>query len=73
MTLLKFLIKINCDAIKIASAEMVNFPLLELVGKSKIPIILSTGMNYWEEIVESVNFLKASSELVFVLSKFIKN
>ena len=53
----QFLIELGCEAIKIASSEMTNYPLLDVVRRSKIPVILSTGMSHWEEIVDSVNFL----------------
>lgn len=63
----KFLIKLKSDAIKVASAEMINFPLIELLGKTEIPIILSTGMNYWDEIVESVDFLSSLTKKICIL------
>ena len=54
---LKFLIKLKCDFIKIASSELVNLPLLDIVRKSNILIILSTGMSTLEEIKQSINFI----------------
>ncbi len=54
----EYLISIKTKMIKIASSEMLNFPLLNLIGRSKIPLILSTGMSDWDEISSSVYFLK---------------
>lgn len=63
----KFLVKIKCPIIKISSADMLNFPMLEIIGKSKIPLILSTGMSKWNEINQSINFfLKFSKKLVIL-------
>ena len=45
-------------AFKVASADMTNLPLLDyLTGLGK-PMILSTGMSRWEEVVTTVEFLK---------------
>ena len=63
----EFLIKMECEAIKMASAEMSNYYMLEFLGKSNIPIILSTGMNYWDEIVESVDFIKKFTDKLCIL------
>lgn len=51
------LIKIKTEIIKVASSEMMNYPLLDVIGKSHIPVIVSTGMSCWDEIVDAVNFL----------------
>ncbi|MFC1807232.1 N-acetylneuraminate synthase family protein [Candidatus Omnitrophota bacterium] len=61
------LIKLNPEAIKIASSEMTNYPLLDLVRRSQIPVILSTGMAQWNEIVDSVNFIKEINEKICIL------
>ena len=63
----ELLIELQCDAIKIASADMSNFPLLDKIRRTQIPIILSTGMNYWEEILESINFIKEKTDKLCVL------
>jgi sialic acid synthase SpsE len=42
---------------KVASADIDNFPLLEEIAQTKKPIILSTGASYFNEIIETVNFL----------------
>ena len=63
----KYLIELGCDIIKIASSEMTNYPLLDVVGKSNIPVLLSTGMSRWHEIVDSVNFLEKYHSCVCIL------
>jgi N,N'-diacetyllegionaminate synthase len=63
----ELLINMQTELIKIASSEMMNYPLLDVIGRSKIPIILSTGMNSWEEIEDSVNFLKTYNTQLCIL------
>lgn len=63
----EFLIEMGIEIIKIASSEMTNYPLLDVVRRSIIPVILSTGMSSWEEIVESVNFIKEYHNNICVL------
>jgi N-acetylneuraminate synthase len=54
-----FVENLGVPAYKTASADMINLPLLgHLVRKGK-PIIASTGMSRWEEVVTTVDFLKA--------------
>ena len=45
------------DRIKIASRDLNHIPLLEEIGKTKIPVILSTGMSGIEEIEQAVNVI----------------
>jgi len=47
----------NIDKIKIASRDLTNIPLLEEVGRVKIPVIISTGMGGIDEIDEALNTL----------------
>tara|TARA_B110000008_G_C16949010_1_gene555632 strand:- start:777 stop:1805 length:1029 start_codon:yes stop_codon:yes gene_type:complete len=55
---LNFLIKLNTKIFKVASLENSHFPLLQLLSKTKKPIILSTGSASEKEISDSINFLK---------------
>lgn len=50
--------KIDVKKYKIGSGEILNFLLLDKIGKSGKPIILSSGMSDYKEISESINFLK---------------
>jgi N-acetylneuraminate synthase len=53
-----FLHDLGVPAFKVASADMINLPLLDhLVGLGK-PMILSTGMSRIEEVEQTVSFLK---------------
>lgn len=44
--------------IKLASADLNNFELLNQISKDKFPLILSTGMSNQKEIDLTINFLK---------------
>ncbi len=53
-----FVDKLGVPAFKVASADMINLPLIDyLIDKGK-PIIVSTGMSRMEEVETTVNFLK---------------
>jgi sialic acid synthase SpsE len=56
---LNFLAELGVKALKVASGEMTNFPLLKKAAKTKIPLIVSTGMASIQEIEEMVKFLQA--------------
>lgn len=44
-------------AFKVASADLTNYPLLDFIASKKLPIIISTGMAYRDEIEKTVHFL----------------
>ena len=46
--------RMNCPAYKIASCEVVDVDLIEAVGYTRKPIIISTGMAISEEIDEAI-------------------
>ncbi|NOS67698.1 MAG: pseudaminic acid synthase [Candidatus Peribacteraceae bacterium] len=60
ITAVDFLETLNVPAYKIASFELVHHPLLARVGKTRKPVILSTGMATKEEIAEAVGVLRAA-------------
>lgn len=62
-----YLIDLQIELIKIASSEMMNLPLLDVIRKSRIPVLISSGMSSWEEILESVNFMNEFHENICVL------
>lgn len=62
----EFLMPYHPPYIKIASALITNFKLLEVVKASDIPIILSTGMSTKEEVQEAVDYL--GGNLVYILA-----
>ncbi len=60
-----FLENLNIDAYKIPSADTINIPLLEYVAKKGKPIMLSTGMNSFEEIQDAVQaVLKHNNRII---------
>lgn len=48
----------NVPAYKVASADLTNLPLLDVLCNTEKPLILSTGMSSQEEIQITVDFLK---------------
>ena len=54
----KRLMKIEVDGIKIPSGEVTNIPYLEFIAKQPVPVILSSGMNTWDEVKEAYAILK---------------
>jgi len=53
----KFLTQFKQSYIKVASALMTNFEVLEAIKKTKIPVIVSTGMTTREELFGVLNLL----------------
>jgi N,N'-diacetyllegionaminate synthase len=49
--------ELNVPAIKIASADIINHPLLEHCARKERPIILSTGMSDLDEVVDAINVI----------------
>ena len=66
-TSLEFLEEIGVSAYKVASADLTNMPLIELLIKTGKPLILSTGMSTLEEIKFTASVLdKSKSEFTFL-------
>jgi pseudaminic acid synthase len=57
-TAVDFLEKMNVALYKVASFEVVDIPLLEKIGKTKKPVIMSRGMATAEEIELAIKTLK---------------
>jgi pseudaminic acid synthase len=57
-TAVDFLEKLNVPCYKVASFEVVDIPLLEAIGKTKKPVIMSRGMASVEEIKLAVKTLR---------------
>lgn len=53
-----FLLELGVPAFKVASADMINFPLIDHLTKLGKPLILSTGMSRMEEVEATVAFLQ---------------
>ena len=58
-----FLDKIGVGAFKIASADLVNLPLIEHVAKKNKPIIISTGMSTISEINDAVEIVDQQNKI----------
>ena len=53
-----FLSCLGIKTFKIASADLTNLELLEYTACLQKPMLVSTGMSYWDEIERAVNLLK---------------
>lgn len=59
-TAVDFLERMDVPAHKVASFEVVDLPLLERIGRTRKPVIMSTGMATLAEIDEAVRTLRAA-------------
>ena len=59
--------KMNVKAYKIGSGECNNYPLLELIAKTKKPTILSTGMNNIESVKRAVSIFNKNNTPIAIL------
>jgi sialic acid synthase len=55
------------DYLKVASRDLTNIPLLEALGETKIPIILSTGMAGKNELDNALNSILKYHENISIL------
>ncbi|MFQ5713604.1 MAG: N-acetylneuraminate synthase family protein [Candidatus Scalinduaceae bacterium] len=68
----KFLASIRIPALKIASSEVSNLPLVDTISELGLPVILSTGMNDLLDICEAVASLR-KNDLPLALLKCTSN
>ena len=54
---ISYLSSLNFDMFKIPSGELTNYPYLRAIGKTNLPVILSTGMANLNEIEKAINVL----------------
>lgn len=64
---LEILLDIGVPAIKVGSDDLTNIPLLESYAKKNLPIIISTGMSYLEEIKDAVKTIKKYNDKLAIL------
>jgi len=64
---LEAMLDLGLDCLKIASADLVNLPLLRRAGRSGLPILLSTGMSSLEQIDLAVAELRAQHDRLVLL------
>lgn len=62
--LLKYLVSMGMQKIKIPSGEITNFPYLIETAKYNLPIILSTGMSNMQEVKKAYECLKSVNKNV---------
>lgn len=53
-----FIEELGVPAFKVASADMINLPLLDHLAQKEKPLIVSTGMSRMDEVRTTVQFLK---------------
>lgn len=59
--------EIGVHTYKIGSGEVNNFLLLEKIAQTQKPVIISSGMSNWDELDQSVAFLKSKQCLFSIL------
>jgi 3-deoxy-D-glycero-D-galacto-nononate 9-phosphate synthase len=55
------------DKLKVASRDLTNLPLLEMLAKTRIPIILSTGMSGKDELDVALDLIRNYHEDISIL------
>lgn len=56
-----------CPAIKVASGDLINIPLLKYIAQKDLPILLSTGMGTLDEVREAIDAIKPYNEKIIPL------
>jgi N-acetylneuraminate synthase/sialic acid synthase len=64
---LKEMAELQCELIKISSADLVSLPLLRAIGELHIPTFVSTGMSSLDEIDAAVAELKNFHDQIVLL------
>lgn len=59
--------RINCPFYKVASRDLTNIPLLEALGKTNKPVIISTGMASMEDIDTAIETLKLGKDKLIIM------
>ncbi len=59
--------RIGCPFYKVASRDLTNIPLLEMLGTLGKPVIISTGMADLDDIENALNALKAKRDSVVIM------
>jgi sialic acid synthase SpsE len=64
---LRLLDFIEPEYIKVASRDLTNFPLLQSIGETQIPVLLSTGMGGLREIDNAIEIIAKYHENITIL------
>jgi sialic acid synthase len=59
--------RISCPFYKVASRDLTNIPLLEKLGQTNKPVIISTGMADLQDIDEALRALNKGTESVVIM------
>ena len=68
-----FLEKFKVPAYKVASFEIVDLPLISYIAKLDKPLIISTGMANFKEILEAVNVVKKNKNKKLIILHCLSN
>jgi N,N'-diacetyllegionaminate synthase len=52
---------------KVPSGEITNLPLLEKIGRTGKPVLLSSGMSSWQELDDAVNLINKANRKITVM------
>lgn len=64
---LDFLVDLGIDAIKIASGDIVNLPLIQAAAATGIPLIMSTGAATMENVIEAYEMASQGKSEIAIL------
>ncbi len=70
---LEMLVELGMPAIKVASPDLTYLPFLKRVGKTGLPIVLSTGMGTNEEIETALKTIRAEGNEDITLLHRVSN
>lgn len=73
ITAARYLIDIRCKYIKLASAELTNLPMIDVVSRSEAFVILSTGMSEQHEILAAYELISSIRDGAFAFLKCTSN
>lgn len=59
--------RVGVDSYKVGSGEVTNIPMLDHIGRTGKPVIISSGMSTWAELDEAVRALRRHHDRVTVL------
>lgn len=61
----KILNKLKIPAWKIASGELSNYPMIDEILNTNLPLLISTGMSSWSEIDEIYKYTASCDRVIF--------
>lgn len=61
------MLDLGMEIFKVCSADVVNVPLLRLVGKTGVPVVMSTGMSDWHDVDVAVAEMRRFHDKIILL------